>query len=210
MKIHQVRQGENLQSIAVAYGLSADEIWQYGQNKALGKERRNGNCLLPGDRVCIPESQDWFTGLSTGQCHRFVVKRRRARLRLSFFKNQKPRCEEDYVLHYDDKVIQGKTDSQGKVDHELPFSLHEVLLTFSEDGFRYRLQLRHLDPVETVWGVQARLFALGFYLGKVDGLVGPKSLAALSRFQRARGLQDTARIDDATQEALYGLYDEES
>lgn len=53
-----------------------------------------------------------------------------------------------------------------------------------------------------VRNVQARLRALGFYRGGVDGMWGAGTQAALERFQQGRGLQATGQINPATAQAL--------
>jgi peptidoglycan hydrolase-like protein with peptidoglycan-binding domain len=62
-------------------------------------------------------------------------------------------------------------------------------------------------PIETlspaaVRNVQARLRALGFYRGAVDGIWGPGTQVGLERFQQGRGLQPTGQINPATVAAL--------
>jgi hypothetical protein len=52
--------------------------------------------------------------------------------------------------------------------------------------------------------VQARLKALGYYRGKVDGAWGARSATALSKFRQKTGLGDGALWDLATQSALLG------
>ena len=49
---------------------------------------------------------------------------------------------------------------------------------------------------------QRRLAGLGLYTSKVDGLPGPGTTKAISRFQRIRGLSVTGQLDDATVDAL--------
>lgn len=49
---------------------------------------------------------------------------------------------------------------------------------------------------------QRRLAGLGLYTSKVDGLPGPGTTRAISRFQQIRGLAVTGRLDDATVDAL--------
>lgn len=49
---------------------------------------------------------------------------------------------------------------------------------------------------------QERLSALGIDVGAPDGIEGPRTRAALRRFQAAEGLEVSARLDDATQAAL--------
>jgi peptidoglycan hydrolase-like protein with peptidoglycan-binding domain len=53
-----------------------------------------------------------------------------------------------------------------------------------------------------VRNVQARLRALGFYRGGVDGMWGAGTQAALERFQQGRGLQATGQINPVTAQAL--------
>ena len=50
--------------------------------------------------------------------------------------------------------------------------------------------------------VQAKLKSLGYYRHKVDGVWGPKSAAALSRFRRDTGLGSSIAWDLATQSVL--------
>ena len=50
--------------------------------------------------------------------------------------------------------------------------------------------------------LQSRLTAHGFPVGVIDGVIGPKTIAALRAFQGARGLLVTAFADAATVAAL--------
>ncbi|HET6806756.1 MAG TPA: peptidoglycan-binding protein [Frateuria sp.] len=49
---------------------------------------------------------------------------------------------------------------------------------------------------------QRRLAGLGLYTSRVDGLPGPGTTRAISRFQQIRGLTVTGQLDDATVDAL--------
>lgn len=49
---------------------------------------------------------------------------------------------------------------------------------------------------------QVRLNDLGFSVGPADGVFGSKSVAQLKRFQSARGLVATGKLDDATVASL--------
>ena len=62
-----------------------------------------------------------------------------------------------------------------------------------------------LDPGQVIANVQSALQEQGYYRDAVDGLIGPNTRAALSNFQRDRGLPITAAIDGPTLQAL-GLY----
>lgn len=53
-----------------------------------------------------------------------------------------------------------------------------------------------------VRNVQSRLRAMGFYRGRLDGVWGPGTQAAVERFQQGRGLQVNGQINPATAQAL--------
>lgn len=50
--------------------------------------------------------------------------------------------------------------------------------------------------------LQSRLTAHGFACGPIDGVIGDKTLAALSAFQKAKGLAQSGLADEATVAAL--------
>lgn len=58
-----------------------------------------------------------------------------------------------------------------------------------------------LDPA-VMRSTQRELRRLGFYRGAVDGIWGPRSQAALVRFQQSRGLQASGEFNPATLSAL--------
>ena len=49
---------------------------------------------------------------------------------------------------------------------------------------------------------RTRLRRLGFYRGAADGVWGPRSQEALTRFQQSRGLQASGEFNPATLSAL--------
>ena len=54
------------------------------------------------------------------------------------------------------------------------------------------------DMLTMVIRVQAALMRRGFYDGDIDGLLGPKTRAALQAFQQTEGIPQTGRMDIAT------------
>lgn len=62
-----------------------------------------------------------------------------------------------------------------------------------------------LPPGQVIANVQTALQEQGYYQDAVDGLIGPRTRAALRDFQRDNGLPITAAIDGPTLKAL-GLY----
>ena len=59
-----------------------------------------------------------------------------------------------------------------------------------------------LAPGQVIANVQTALQEQGYYRDAVDGLIGPRTRAALSNFQRDQGLPITAAIDGPTLQAL--------
>lgn len=53
-------------------------------------------------------------------------------------------------------------------------------------------------PEMSLKEAQAKLNELGFSVGRVDGLMGPRTRAGLKRFQQDRNLPVTGELDDAT------------
>jgi hypothetical protein len=70
--------------------------------------------------------------------------------------------------------------------------------TYDEPIYGYN----DLQPGEVIAQVQTALQEQGYYNDAVDGLIGPRTRAALSDFQRDRGLPITAAIDGPTLQAL--------
>jgi hypothetical protein len=60
------------------------------------------------------------------------------------------------------------------------------------------------DPYSdsTVSAVQSQLAEQGYYRGPIDGVYGPQTRAALTRYQSSRGLQATGALSPATLRAL--------
>ena len=83
------------------------------------------------------------------------------------------------------------------------------------DGFEEPLTCRRLNDsatprrkempaldTDTVKGVQAALKTLGFDVGAMDGVLGPKTLSALSDFRSSKGLEHTTKLAPSTLQHL--------
>jgi N-acetylmuramoyl-L-alanine amidase len=185
---HVVEQGDWLSKIAFWYGIPQWEtIWNHANNASLREERPDPNLLYPGDKVYVPGITAKESPGATDQRHRFRRSGPSTELNLVLLDSeQKPRCDVPYRLSIDGKgfrtvKFEDKTDEEGRVSHRIPVTSERGLLEI--DGQSIRLDLGHLDPIESVSGVQARLANLGYQPGPIDGIDGPLTRQAVSEFQ---------------------------
>ncbi len=202
MTYHTVRQGECLSSIGRDYGVPWRKIWEDSNNEGLRSRRRDPNVLYPGDRLYIPERGLREEACATEQRHRFRLKGVPGKFRLRLMYNGRPRANEPYTLEIEDLTFEGETDGDGWLEHRIPPGAYHGQLLLNEGREVYRVNLGHLDPADTDEGVQQRLYNLGYYAGAIDGIVGPKTRAALQMFQAAAELEVTGEIDEPTRDAL--------
>src|SRR5262245_6737879 len=59
-----------------------------------------------------------------------------------------------------------------------------------------------LSPADDIAGAQQRLKDRGYYAGPIDGVMGPRTAAALRAYQRDHGLRATGQVDSQTASAL--------
>jgi N-acetylmuramoyl-L-alanine amidase len=117
----------------------------------------------------------------------------------------KPRANASYRLCVDGVWTSGTTKSDGLIECSIPPNAMEARLVLDPGTAKETvtlLKLGHLDPVEEVSGVQARLNNLGFSCGPVDGVLGPRTRRALKGFQGSAGLEATGDLDDKTRQKL--------
>jgi N-acetylmuramoyl-L-alanine amidase len=208
---HVVKQGECLSLIAAAYGFADWKlIYDDGANAALKKKRPNPHVLHPGDEVMIPERDQTPVEVATGKEHRFVLKVPKRALEVKMLDDHKlPLKSESWVAVVGDIVYSGVTDGDGVLTLDLPVDASRASLWVA--GLTRELDLGALNPMdeapdEGVSGVQGRLLGLGFDPGPIDGVMGPRTRAAVVAFQRHFQLKITGKADDATRARLKKEY----
>lgn len=95
---------------------------------------------------------------------------------------QSPRSNIAYELRFGTNAFKGRTDQDGFLEVQLAPQSAEGELVF--DDLVMPIVVTELLEVATVWGVQARLNNLGYEAGKVDGVCGRLTRAAIRAFQR--------------------------
>ena len=201
MPTHTVKQGESLNGIALKYGFEWKKLWDLSENQALKEKRGDPNVLLEGDEVFYPEKEKKNESGGTEACHSFKLPGVPFELRLELLNaDHEPLKDAEWYCEIDGKATEPKkTGSDGKVLQKLPARASNVKLFVN--GFEFPLKLRHLDPANTVTGIQQRLANLGYEPGAIDGILGPNTRASLARFQldyADADLQPTGYPDEKT------------
>jgi len=97
----------------------------------------------------------------------------------------------------------GTTDGQGGISVDIAPDACHAALTVGQGGaaIHYELELGHLDPIDTISGVQQRLRNLGFDCPE-DGQLGVETITALRNYQADCQIKVTGQIDSATRGQL--------
>ena len=209
MPDHLVAQGECLTSIADQYGFFWQTLWAHPRNASLNASGRHPNMLFPGDVVHIPEKTPKEYACETGARHRFKRRGVPAKLRLRLLWDDEPRTGEAYSLDIDGALRSGSVGSDGIVEVRIPSAAKRGVLIVGEGERRmtYQLALGHVDPIDEISGVKARLKNLGFTCGGADSHLDEQTQEALRAFQGSRGLEPTGEIDGATLAELRAAHD---
>lgn len=192
MKSHVVQQGEYLAAIAHGYGFHDwHVIYDHPANADFRKRRPNPNVIFPGDVIQIPPLEDKQVPRSTGSMHTFKVKLPKVKLKI-VMKGAGGEAFAGYAyrLEIGGASYQGTTDDKGTVEQEVPVQASDGKLIIEELGLEAPIKVGDLDPIcndddqeSVITGIQARLNNLGFFCGQVDGVLGPRTKAALMAFQ---------------------------
>jgi peptidoglycan hydrolase-like protein with peptidoglycan-binding domain len=105
------------------------------------------------------------------------------------------------------KTLEGKLGDDGLIDQEIPANIRKLKLILVDMNTSFDLVVGELNPISRVSGVQQRLQNLGYAPGRADNKMGPKTRAALMKFQAAEGLPVTGKADKATRQKLEEVHD---
>lgn len=176
-QIHIVKSGECLSSIAAKAGFRRwQTIYEDPDNEEFRQLRPNPNIIFPGDRLVIPAIAREQVQLGTGRTHRLRVPSQLTQLRVELFDGSVgAMLDARYELRISGSsdIIEGELDG-GQLRTDIPAAARSAhLIVFAHDSGRpiaeFMLHLGHLDPHDTLSGMQARLTALGYDCGAIDG-----------------------------------------
>lgn len=191
--LHVVQQGECLSAIARKYGLpDFAAIYDHPDNADFKKKRKDPNVIHPGDRVVIPDRAHKTVECATGATHVFKAKlpKRKLELRMQDASGD-PIAGVPYVLLVGEKKMEGTTSSDGLIRHDIPWDARSA--TLEMNGVERTLRIGDLNPMadtddKGITGVQSRLANLGYSPGRVDGVHGKRTTAAIKSFQSDHGM----------------------
>jgi hypothetical protein len=194
--LHAVAPGECFLSLARQYGFAdARTLYEHPENAELRRTRPNPALLAPGDQVFIPEKRAKQAVCATEATHRFTVQRPVAFVRLVLRdRRESPIPDSDYVLRVGSVELRGRT-SEGLVEQKVDAAAQSAELFVPDRGLRLRLRIGHLDPIDTVSGLKARLRNLRYHVGATDDLDDATTRQALRAFARKEGLGEDADLD---------------
>jgi hypothetical protein len=208
-----VQQGDSLVSIACAAGLLPDSVWNDPANAALKEARKNGEVLLPGDRLTVTPIRPKLLDRTTGQRHVFRRKNVPATVTLFLLDDEgAPFAGKKYEVSIEGTPHSGTTGDDGKIGIPIePTSRDgQLKVWLDEPGlpspWTCELHLGELYPIGHAIGVQQRLSNLGLYRGEIDGEAGPATQAAVSIFQAEQKLTVSGEIDQATRDKLVEIH----
>jgi len=206
---YTVQQGDHLSKIAKDNGFTDyTVIWDHPNNSDLKKLRQNPNILLPGDEVFIPDMEQKQESGTTDKKHTFTVDKKTLKLRLTLQDMyEKPVAGAQCALLIDGQVFQLTTDSNGKLEQEIPLDAKEGTLTIRGDQTPFAndvipIKIGHLDPIDETSGQVARLNNLGYSAGKLDGSDEDAFQSAVEEFQCDNGLTVDGICGSHTQSKL--------
>ncbi len=209
-----VEQGDCLSSIADVFGFTDwRTIYDDSNNANFRNLRPNPNVIYPGDALYIPDKILKELSRPTDKLHKFVLKTSVTWLRIVVRDGKQiPAAGCRYHIEIDGHPFPDSTlGNDGLLQVLIPAGACSGLLTVWFDdkspvGRSWELRLGHLDPVEEVTGIQARLNNLGYPSGGVDGIIGPLTQAAVRSFQEDNQLKVDGIPGPITQGKLKELH----
>ena len=211
MPNYTAKEGETLADIAIREcGLvNLASILTDAQNKALFTLRPD-QVLHENDVVALPERGGGSKEekLEPEMINEFETDRPEPNLVLQILdRSRKPRAGMKYQLFLPDgRDIKGETDGDGKLQAGIPYEQTTVSIAIGK--VKRTLAIGQLKSGFSVEGIQARLNNLGYEAGLVDGNMGLATSAAIRRFQKDNGLDETGEVGEALWSKLREVYGE--
>jgi hypothetical protein len=210
-KVHVVKVGDGISSIAFKNGHFPKTIWGHPENAPLREIRTDPDCLAAGDKVVVPSISPSTVSVPTDKRHVFRRKGVPTFFTLQLLGEHREKLVDvSYRLSLGGKWFSDWTDSTGRLGHWVPPSAGkgELLLDFEgPQGIvtqKIEVRVGQLAPINTIRGCLARLNNLSYEPG--DTWEEEKTILAIKSMQRDVGLIESGRMDSETHQALFKLY----
>ncbi len=197
MRPHVIRAGETLGLVAKRAGRTPDEVWSHPANADLRRRRAHSEVLAPGDVVRVHDAPAPGLRFTKGARNAYRTEVAVVEVRLVLRREGEPMAHARCVLLGAEEELHA--DGDGAVTLRVPEGVERVTLLLPDEGLVLPVAVGHLDPSDTRTGQQQRLRHLGYLeRGAPDDAVS----GAVAAFQRAKGIEATGQLDDATRAAL--------
>ena len=200
LRPYVVKQGDYLLALATKYAFDPDSVWKDPKNAALREARKDdGNLLLPGNLLFIPEVERKWLPITVGATNTFVAPVKRVHICVRFIANGEALAGEPYVVEGAD-VDPGSLDGDGNFKAMVSTRVGSFRVRFTQRYEVYTIRVGDLDPVHEESGMRMRLGMLGFF-GRGVGTCADEDAhleAGLRLFQEKNKLEITGDLDDAT------------
>jgi hypothetical protein len=193
---YTAEEDDDMLRIAQKFGFrNWKRIYDDPENSELRKKRPDPFILYKGDRVWIPDKNPKEFRCNANKKHTFILPEPTMIVQLVLEDGDQEPCADTKYEIWLDKQKWGdqerRTRSDGLIYAEVPMRKEvELRVWFDKEreqnpaGYEsYILDMGHLDPINTVEGVQDRLNSLGYSCGDEHGTIGPKTTEALKAFQ---------------------------
>jgi Putative peptidoglycan binding domain/LysM domain len=208
-----VRAGDFLSKIATDHGIANwRTIYDHPNNADFRRRRPNPNLIYPGDQLFIPERPSTAKEVAApaGGTAKFRAHRELNSLEMTLVDFEGlPLANKPFTLEIEGTPRPLTSDGSGHFRVDIPPGLTHAVLTI--DGAELRLRIGQLNPMtdvdpDDVSGVQGRLANLGYYSGRMDGVLGDETVDAIRAFQRNHDLPETGEVSPLLENKLREKY----
>jgi hypothetical protein len=205
----------DLQKLAFTMGFDADQVWGDPSNADLKQQRQDGDILLPGDVLYVPDDPPKKLPFTKESENPYKAKLPTVTVKIVLTgPGGDPLANEPYVVKGTGAPEEEKTTgADGSVTFEAPIHLRQADLVLTKKKKTYAVRIGDLDPAGEPSGARMRLEHLGYYAAvaaRGDAAQASRDAAqlasALRAFQSDQGLPATGAIDDATRAALVAAH----
>jgi len=210
-RLYITRDGDWTGKIAKDFNIpNADTVYDNGANSYFREKRPEKNLLARGDEVWVPVSPlpEFPTrGKNGGPVNISVTLANRERVNVRFMNTEDEALSNlDFELNYSgqDEEVSGTTDSEGKIDEELPPGMEIVTVDLEDRHLTF--DMGWMDPADTVTGYANRLKNLGYFNHDIPEKKNMELYDALCRFQDENDLTITGNADTPTIDRLVELH----